>query len=95
MATKIKVKRRLTTGNENVILDKGEPFYNVADKHFYIGNEDGSTPKTHIAEITSPEESKGDDWVEFRIGEDPQNVYSHPKRLRAASHSEHHPRHST
>ena len=56
MATLIKLKRKATTGNNGIKLSRGEPFYNIADKHLYIGhenNEDLSTnSRMHIAQVT-------------------------------------------
>ena len=72
MATLIKIKRKLSAGNDGIRLSKGEPFYNLSDKHFYIGNKDEDTldGKKHIAEVTKVD---GDALV-FQIGEDPKNV---------------------
>lgn len=36
----IQLKRRTTSGNENVKLQPGEPYYNIADRKLYIGNAD-------------------------------------------------------
>lgn len=69
--TKIKFKRKGSTNNNNVSLSQGEPFYNVADKHLYVGNEDGKdlNGRKHIAEVTVSE-------GQIQIGEDPNNKFS-------------------
>lgn len=75
MATLIKVKRKRSTGNGNMIVNSGEPFYNMADKHFYIGNKENESvsSKKHIAEITNL--SSAADTISFQIGEDAKNKF--------------------
>jgi hypothetical protein len=74
----IKFKRKETSGNPTSEAGKrlaaGEPFYNLADKHLYIGNKDDGggeeiAGKKHISEITV---SKDGECV-VTVGEDEQN----------------------
>lgn len=77
--SKIKFKRKETTGEpqteDGKKLEAGEPFYNLADKHLYIGNTDAAggeliEGKKHISEVTV---SVSDDKVKVAIGEDEDN----------------------
>ena len=90
MATLIRVKRKKNTGNANVKLQGGEPYYNLAEKKLYIGDStDSDVPaemvegKKHIAQITdtNPQTSNsavtdGDAVVNFTVGEATNNSYS-------------------
>ena len=71
--TKIKFKRKGSTNNNNVSLSQGEPYYNIADKHLYIGNKDDDklTGRKHLTEVTV-----SDDGKTIQIGEDPHNKFS-------------------
>lgn len=73
--SKIKFKRKATTGaptnTEDKILEAGEPFYNTADKHLYVGNAGESIDgKKHIAQVTV---NDGVDKCTVSIGEDADN----------------------
>ena len=73
---KIKFKRKATTGAPNSEsgkkLESGEPFYNMADKHLYIGNNeaDDIKDKKHIAQVTVTND--GED-CSVSVGEDANN----------------------
>lgn len=79
----IKFKRKETSGNPESEAGKrlaaGEPFYNLADKHLYIGNTDYGggeviEGKKHISEITVSEvEDENGKRVAVSVGEDTQN----------------------
>lgn len=71
MSTVIRFKRKNTTGSDGITLLPGEPFFNVKDKKFYIGNSNG-TPDD-ITKITS--ESDASNIVSFHIGSDSNNKY--------------------
>ena len=90
MATLIRLKRKVSSGNNGITLKRGEPYYNISDKHLYVGNENDeklTNERKHITQITSVEgigESgpdlnndpwEGKDTVEFYIGEDTNNCY--------------------
>ena len=77
MADRILVKRKKTTGNTNITIDMGEPYYNIADKQLFIGNKDGESvaSKKHVAQITNIT-SSAENEIKFQIGEDSENVYS-------------------
>lgn len=73
MSTVIRFKRKKLTGNDNVDLLAGEPYFNLNDKHFYICEEDGSFPDKHVAEVTTVTVS--DATVKFYVGGDTNNLY--------------------
>lgn len=70
MATLIRLKRRTSAGNDGVILQAGEAYYNTAHRTLYIGDTDGddvSLPtKKHIAQITDL--TTQDDQIVFSVG---------------------------
>ncbi len=73
--SKIKFKRKATTGAPTVtadrILESGEPFYNTAEKHLYVGNNGESIEdKKHIAQVTVTGDG---DNCSVSIGEDDTN----------------------
>lgn len=77
MATLIRLKRKTTPGNNNVVLAAGEAYYNLSDKELYVGNSDGESVdsnKKHIAQITI-DTSVGDNTIAFSIGEGSKNRY--------------------
>ena len=78
MATLIRLKRRNKSGNNGVLLAEGEAYYNIADKHLYVGNCDNEDisveSKKHVAEITTIDVAS--DTISFQIGEDPNNRYT-------------------
>lgn len=67
MSTIIRFKRKNTTGNDKVKLLPGEPFFNVKDKHFYIGNDDGTLQNVAGIKINT---DATDDTVDFHVGVD-------------------------
>ena len=67
MSTVIRFKRKNTTGSDGITLLPGEPFFNVKDRKFYIGNDDG-TPQD-IAGIKINNDAAAD-TVNFTIGND-------------------------
>ena len=73
---KIKFKRKVSSGNPiseiGKKLDGGEPFYNSADKHLYVGNNDGEdiSGKKHIAQVTVSED---EGVCSVSVGEDTDN----------------------
>jgi hypothetical protein len=73
----VKVKRKRSSGNNNVVLQAGEPYYNLADKTLFVGSTDGESVsgKKHIAQITQISEDLSS-TVTFRIGEDSRNTFS-------------------
>ena len=77
-SNKIQFKRKATEGaptsSNGKVLASGEPFYNLADKHLYVGNADNEEIETkkHIAEVTV--QQAGDYVNGFQIGEDEDNV---------------------
>lgn len=75
MATLIKLRRKKSSGNNGVTLAAGEAYYNLADKHLFVGNSENEevTSKKHIAQITPIE--KGSNTIAFQIGEDSSNLY--------------------
>ena len=81
MATLIRLKRKVSSGNNGITLKRGEPYYNISDKHLYVGNENDeqlTNERKHITQITSVEGKdlgEGKDTVEFYIGEDTNNSY--------------------
>ena len=81
MATLIRLKRKVSSGNNGITLKRGEPYYNISDKHLYVGNENDeqlTNERKHITQITSVEGKdlgEGKDTVEFYIGEDTNNCY--------------------
>ena len=58
----IQLKRRETSGNKNVTLQAGEPYYNLKDKKLYIGTKDNESleGRRHIAEIWMRTSIRGD-----------------------------------
>ena len=66
MSTIIRFKRKLSGGNGEIKLLPGEPFFNLTDKHFYIGNEDGTLQDVAGIKINSV----ADDVVDFNVGID-------------------------
>ena len=67
MSTIIRFKRKLSEGNEGITLLPGEPFFNVKDKKFYIGNDNG-TPQD-VAGIKINTDAAAD-TVDFYVGVD-------------------------
>lgn len=67
MSTIIRFKRKNTTGNDKVKLLPGEPFFNVKDKHFYIGNDDGTLQDVAGIKINT---AAADNVVDFNVGID-------------------------
>lgn len=67
MSTVIRFKRKNTTGSDGIKLLPGEPFFNVKDKKFYIGNDDGKPQD--IAGIKINNDAAAD-TVDFTIGTD-------------------------
>ncbi len=65
MSTIIRFKRRLTEGSEGIKLLPGEPFFNVKDKKFYVGDENG-TPYD-IVEIKN-NNSGENSTISFTVG---------------------------
>lgn len=58
MATLIRLKRKVSSGNNGITLKRGEPYYNISDKHLYVGNENDeqlTNERKHITQITSVE----------------------------------------
>lgn len=49
----IQLKRRTTSGNENVKLQAGEPYYNLKDRKLYIGTKDNESleGRIHITQL--------------------------------------------
>lgn len=92
MATLIRFKRKKNgADNANIKLQRGEPYYNLGAKKFYIGNDDGGADlskeipadQKHIAEITdkhpvtaSSAKNAGDATVSFTVGEASDNQYT-------------------
>ena len=78
MSTLIQLKRKASTGNGNVSLLVGEPYYNLTDKKLYIGDSTTSSDipasKKHVAQITAltPANSAS---IKFQVGENPNNIY--------------------
>jgi len=66
MSTIIRFKRKLSGGNEGITLLPGEPFFNVKDKKFYIGNENGKLQDVVGITINTAE----DNVVDFNVGVD-------------------------
>lgn len=89
MATLIRLKRKVSSGNNGITLKRGEPYYNVSDQRFYIGNEDGEKLDENsidIAKIQSiekvlhPTQLKKEPWgesdtVSFQVGGNSENIY--------------------
>lgn len=76
MATKVKVKRRISgRSNTGVTLEAGEPFYNAVSKQLYIGDNETSFPTKHVAQVTS-DTSAASNVVSFTVGGDSENTYS-------------------
>ncbi len=76
MATKVKVKRRISgRSNTGITLEAGEPFYNAVSKQLYIGDSETSFPTKHVAQITS-DTSAANNVVSFSVGGDSENTYS-------------------
>lgn len=77
-----RIKRKKSTGNNNVKLLAGEPYYNLADKRLYIGDNDNQSlsQKKHVAQITNLD-SSASGKIKFQIGEDPTNVYEKELQL--------------
>lgn len=67
MSTVIRFKRKNTTGSAGITLLPGEPFFNVKDKKFYIGNDEGKPQD--IAGIKINNDAAAD-TVDFTIGTD-------------------------
>ena len=67
MSTVIRFKRKNTTGSNGITLLPGEPFFNVKDKKFYIGNEEGKPQDIAGIKINN---DAADDTVDFTIGTD-------------------------
>ncbi len=67
MSTIIRFKRKLSEGNEGIKLLPGEPFFNLNDKHFYIGNDDGSLQNVAGIQINN---NAAADTVDFHVGVD-------------------------
>lgn len=67
MSTIIRFKRKLSKGNDGITLLPGEPFFNTVNKHFYVGNADGTLQDVAGIKINN---DAADDTVEFNIGED-------------------------
>lgn len=67
MSTIIRFKRKLTAGSEGIKLLPGEPFFNIKDKHFYIGNDDGTLQD--VAGIKINKDAAAD-TVDFHVGVD-------------------------
>lgn len=65
MSTIIRFKRKLTAGSEEIKLLPGEPFFNLNDNHFYIGNKDGKP--YDIVEITN-NNSGENSTISFSVG---------------------------
>lgn len=76
MITRIRLKRKTTTGNSKVVLQTGEPYYNTKDKRLYIGDSENQslTNKKHIAQVTT--QTADDDTISFWVGEDTTNTYN-------------------
>ena len=75
MATKIRLKRKKSSTNSNIKVDTGEPFYNIKDRHLYIGNseQEDVTKKKHISEVSVVRsDSNG---MKVQIGEDTKNTF--------------------
>lgn len=77
-----RIKRKKSTGNNNVKLLAGEPYYNLADKRLYVGDSDNQSlsQKKHVAQITNLD-SAANGKIKFQIGEDPTNVYEKELQL--------------
>lgn len=67
MSTIIRFKRKLTAGSEEIKLLPGEPFFNLNDNHFYIGNKDGKLQ--NVAGIKINKDAAAD-TVDFHVGVD-------------------------
>ena len=67
MSTVIRFKRKNTTGSDGITLLPGEPFFNVKDKKFYIGNDEGKLQD--IAGIKINNDAAAD-VVDFNVGVD-------------------------
>lgn len=67
MSTVIRFKRKNTTGSNGITLLPGEPFFNVKDKKFYIGNDEGKPQDIAGIKINN---DAADDTVDFTIGTD-------------------------
>lgn len=67
MSTIIRFKRKNTTGSDGITLLPGEPFFNVKDKKFYIGNEEGKPQDIAGIKINN---AAADNTVDFTIGTD-------------------------
>lgn len=90
MPTLIRLKRKKSTGSTGVLLQSGEPYYNLDEKKLFIGNDTGEAGATaipstqkHIAEITdkhpvtaSSAKNAGDATVSFSVGEASDNQYT-------------------
>jgi hypothetical protein len=80
--SKIKFKRKVSSGaptrDDDKILAPGEPFYNTADKHLYVGNSDGELidNKKHVAEVAVTD---GGTNYKVSIGEDTTNCVEFTK----------------
>lgn len=78
MSTLIQLKRKKSTGNANISLLAGEPYYNLTDKKLYIGDSTTSsnipTTKKHVAQITKLTAADSAS-IKFQVGEDPNNIY--------------------
>jgi len=76
MATKVKVKRRISKrSNEGVTLEAGEPFYNAVSKRLYVEDHETSFPTKHVAQVTT-DTSVAANVVAFSVGGDSDNTYS-------------------
>lgn len=78
MSTIIRFKRKLTEGSERIKLLPGEPFFNVHDKKFYMGNEDGTLQDIAGIKINTAE----DNVVDFNVG-----VAQYKKTINNVAHS--------
>lgn len=95
MISVIQLRRRKSNNNSNIILEEGEPYYNLAEKKLYVGNweageavdgkdrVDGKNKK-HLTEI---EKLSKDDVVKFQIGECKDNVFEQQVNKVASSHT--------
>lgn len=67
MSTIIRFKRKLSKGNDGITLLPGEPFFNLNDNHFYIGNKNGKLQDVAGIQINN---NAADDTVDFHVGVD-------------------------
>lgn len=80
MGTKIRFKRKesegIPTNDTDKILTSGEPFYNTANKHLYVGNSDADNlgDKKHIAQVSVQTDAVKDVYS-VSIGEDDSNKF--------------------